>query len=630
MALNQRERKIAFVLGTIGALVVAYYAGGALKRPFVEPREAVAAKQDKLRTARKELAAAREDLAEYVKLCSRIPEAPAGSAKLDDVERTRHHLRSEIDRLLELPGMKQLDIEKFDKIKDSTFKPKNKKLKRRGPQYTVLTYSLRGRGDLPSAMRLLLEIYRLEDLIYVTQLRVDPVKVKGAKKVKEVDIDIKLQALVVERDPELLEEAEKLRSRSKKSRLVKSAHADAGGADEQPPAVDDAVAGTVPAQAADTDIGKPGPAAAGTNKTNKPAGRAPQVATPGKGQPAKPGGPPVQPVVSEGDQSPDTTTRPGKPAGQSPQSTEKAAAPVKPREQDKPGTPSPVKPVPAETEDDDAEQAVRPTRLAMAEFKYNELVQWAAFDQYVQQVVQAPPKDPKPKPKDTKPKPKPKDSKPKPKPADREPKDTGPPPPDLNWIVKGFVSGVFQEVLIVRGEQQPASTTRRGGRTNQRLGSSSRAGRSGNRNKAPAQPEGPSSRYVRLGEEFGDGVLVKVHRLGVVVSKKDNELWFIRYGESMTDAQLLSTSGYREVQLALEMDPPRSPAHDLEASSESGDDVPADHAGEAPNQDPDPAAHPPDEDDTETSEPDAPRSQPAGKTGKTPRRSGRTKRSRGK
>lgn len=261
----------------------------------------------------------------------------------------------------------------------------------------------------------------------------------------------------------------------------------------------------------------------------------------------------------------------------------------------------------------------------MAEFKYNELVQWAPFDQYVKQVaVKPPPKTPK---KTTKP---PKRDKPPKKTTPEPPVDTGPPPPDLNWVVKGFVGGVIQEVLIVRGEQQPASTTRRGGRSNQRLGSSSRAGRSGGRrNQAPAQPEGPSTRYVRLGEEFGDGVLVMVHRLGVVVSKKNNELWFIRYGKSMTEAEMLSTSGYREVQLAMEMNPPRITFRDPEGSSESGEGSQPGNAGNTPAQDPGAAAGPIDDKDTETPQPEATRSQPA-KTGATPKRSGRSRRTRGK
>ena len=105
---------------------------------------------------------------------------------------------------------------------------------------------------------------------------------------------------------------------------------------------------------------------------------------------------------------------------------------------------------------------------------------------------------------------------------DKEPVYTGDPERD-NKIVRGFMS---DSVLVV--EKSARSSRRRGSR------------------RVPEEPPV----YFNVGEEFDGGTLELVHRLGVVVSKIEEEeeegkqsqpskLWAYQYGESFSQSRLL-------------------------------------------------------------------------------------------
>ena len=108
------------------------------------------------------------------------------------------------------------------------------------------------------------------------------------------------------------------------------------------------------------------------------------------------------------------------------------------------------------------------------------------------------------------------DTGPPPPGREKEPVDTGDPERD-NKIVRGFMN---DSVLVVK--KVVRSSRRRGSRS---------------------QPQEPPV-YFNVGEEFDGGTLELVHRLGLVVSKTEEEgqspmLWAYQYDESFSQSRLL-------------------------------------------------------------------------------------------
>jgi hypothetical protein len=201
-----REKKVADVFGGVIGLLALWKASGYALQPFLDVRAELGQKQDELKELEGKIKIAQADLADYAKLCAMMPEPAEGGPRQNQTDLASGYFRKRIFDLIdnhpEIAG--RLKDLRRAQIKVGSYAPKDLRGKElRQSTLPELSLEVSGTGDIHSVMRFLIEVYRADDLIYITDVTLNPVY-RSSRKPETVNFSISMKMLVIERDTKLL------------------------------------------------------------------------------------------------------------------------------------------------------------------------------------------------------------------------------------------------------------------------------------------------------------------------------------------------------------------------------------------------------------------------------------------
>jgi hypothetical protein len=212
MSQSRRERTLILITATVAGGVALTFAARKAIGPIQEIRAEVAAKQTERDELKNKLMLMDKPMREYAEWCARVP-FDEGEA-LDDLTRTQMHLRDTIDEIRsDLQG--SFKVTKEGEVRRTPFKPTRKTKKK--DTMTVVSVDFSAEADLQAVMEFIVELYRRNELIYVSRATLAPRRPRGrtsadpdAGKNDRVQVtNLEIKSLVVPRRDEVLAEAPK-------------------------------------------------------------------------------------------------------------------------------------------------------------------------------------------------------------------------------------------------------------------------------------------------------------------------------------------------------------------------------------------------------------------------------------
>ena len=195
--MTAREKTIAKIAVPVMGLGLLYALGSkVIAAPFVDASKELRRLEDELQNKQQKKSFAEKHLDRYRDLCAMIPPADSGTpgATKTATDRAGEYLNKKINELLEVTEFTERSV-KPDVKSRKTGKGKKKK------KIEVVTYTVTGSGDFKEVLEFLLEIYKMDDLLYVSSVDLKPDRREYSKR---VDATVKIQIPVVPRDEEIL------------------------------------------------------------------------------------------------------------------------------------------------------------------------------------------------------------------------------------------------------------------------------------------------------------------------------------------------------------------------------------------------------------------------------------------
>lgn len=195
--MTAREKTIAKIAVPIMGLGLLYSLGNkVIAGPFVKVGKELRRLEDELQNKQQQKSFAEKHLDRYRDLCAMIPPADSdtpGAAKTA-TDRTGEYLNKKINELLEVTEFTERSVKPDVKTRKTGKGKKKKKIE-------VITYTVTGSGDFKEVLQFLLEIYKMDDLLYVSSMDLKPDRREYSKR---VNATIKIQTPVIPRDEEIL------------------------------------------------------------------------------------------------------------------------------------------------------------------------------------------------------------------------------------------------------------------------------------------------------------------------------------------------------------------------------------------------------------------------------------------